>query len=335
MQKSVDAAVAPWIDKINLAAIERARDELGERIVTTPLVRSELPVGLKHLGRDTELFLKLELMQRSGSFKVRAAFLNMLSLSPIQRDEGVVAASAGNHAVAVAYVAKVLGCTAKLVIFGEPNERRRRLCAHYGAEIVVANSPADAFDRVESIAATEGRTPIPPFEGLGVALGTATIGLELSRQVPRLDAVIVPVGGGGLAGGLSTAVKAHWPECDVYGVEPFGAPTLQRSLVVGRPQTLDRIETIADSLGAPRAMPFSFELCRRNIKSIELVQDSDLKSAMRLLAEDFKLAVEPAGAAAMAGLMGTLGEKLRGARIALIISGSNIDAVSFVRLLGQ
>ena len=334
-KKSSDPGVASWIDKIDLAAIETARKELGDRIITTPLVRSEIPIALGHLGRDTELFLKLELLQRSGSFKVRAAFLNMLSLSQIQRDAGVVAASAGNHAVAVAHVAKVLGCSAKLVMFGEPNERRRRLCIQQGAEIVVADSPADALDRVESFAATEGRTPIPPYEGPVVALGTATIGLELCRQVPRLDAVVVPIGGGGLAGGLSTAVKAHWPDCDVYGVEPFGAPTLQRSLVAGCPQTLDRIDTIADSLGAPRAMPFSFELCRRNVKLIELVQDSDLRSAMKLLAEDFKLAVEPAGAAALAGLMGPLGEKLRGARIALIISGSNIDVGSFSKLLGR
>jgi threonine dehydratase len=335
MQEIPTAAATPWTDKIDLAAIEKARNVLGERIVTTPLVQSELPIALKHLGRGTELYLKLELMQRSGSFKVRAAFLNMLRLSPTQREAGVVAASAGNHAIAVAYVASALGCSAKLVMFGEPNERRRRLCLHYGAEIVVANSPADAFDRVESSAATEQRTPIPPFEGPGVALGTATIGLELCRQVSQLDAVIVPVGGGGLAGGLSAAVKACWPECDVYGVEPHGAATIQRSLVAGCPRPLDRIDTIADSLGAPRAMPFSFELCRRNIKSIELVRDSELKRAMRLLAEDFKLAVEPAGAAALAALMGPLGEKLQGRRVGLIISGSNIDAESFSRLLCQ
>lgn len=121
------------------------------------------------------------------------------------------------------------------------------------------------------------------------------------EQAPKLDAVIVPIGGGGLAGGLSTAVKAHWPECDIFGVEPIGAPTMQHSFAAGRPQSLDRIETIADSLGAPRTLPFSFELCRRNINSIELVQDGDLKRSMRVMPEDFKLAVEPAGAAALAG----------------------------------
>lgn len=320
-------------DALSLEAIERARAELGERVLTTPVLEWEGPGRAAHLGENAKVFLKLELFQRSGSFKVRAAFLNMLRLSKAAREAGVAAASAGNHAIAVAYAAHALGCSAKLVMFAIPDPLRLQLCRQYGAEIVIAGSPKEAFEIVEQIARAEGRAVIHPYEGLGVALGTATLGLELCRQAPRLDAVVVPIGGGGLAAGVAAAVKAHWPACEVFGIEPEGAPSMFRSFAAGAPQALDRIDTIADSLGAPRALPFSYALCRKHVQGVELVSDLELQAAMRLIFCECKLAVEPAGAAALAGLLGPLRDRLRGARVGLIVCGANIDPDKYAGLL--
>jgi threonine dehydratase len=152
--------------------------------------------------------------------------------------------------------------------------------------------------------------------------------------VEALDAVIVPIGGGGLCAGISSAVKLSWPQCEVYGVEPTGADTMHRSFVAGAPQAIDKIATIADSLGAPYATQMTYEFCRRNLEDVVLVSDDDMRAAMRLMMRECKLAVEPAGATAMAGLIGPLRERLHGRRIGLIVCGTNIDAESYARLLG-
>ncbi len=159
----------------------------------------------------------------------------------------------------------------------------------------------------------EGRTLMHPFEGLRTALGTATLGLEFIEQVPDLEAVIVPVGGGGLAAGLSTAIRLVKPDCEVFGVEPFGADTMFRSFQAGSPQGIEKIDTIADSLGAPYALPISYALCRASLQEIVRIEDAEMIAAMRFLAAHARLAVEPAGAAATAALLGRSGSGSRDA----------------------
>jgi len=320
---------------LSFAEIEAARAELGDRVVTTPAVPWDVPLVAEQLGADARVVLKLELLQRCGSFKLRGAVLNLLALDAGQRARGVTTASAGNHAVAIAFAAQQIGVSAKLVTFGSANPLRLELCRRYGAEVLIAETPKAAFAMATAIAETEGRLYIHPFEGGRTMLGTATVGLELSRQVEPLDAVIVPVGGGGLAGGIGAVLKAAWPDCAVYGVEPVGAPTMYRSLAAGMPQALDRIETIADSLSAPRTMPISFAVCREVLAGVELVDDGELRAAMRIMLAQCKLAVEPAAAAAMAALLGPLRSRLRGARVGLIVCGSNIDAASYGRLIAE
>jgi threonine dehydratase len=156
------------------------------------------------------------------------------------------------------------------------------------------------------------------------------VGLELARQVPALDAVIVPIGGGGLCAGVSCAIKALQPGCRVYGVEPEGADTMHRSFAAGSPQAIERVTTIADSLGAPYAQPYSFGLCRRYVDELVKIDDEAMRRAMGLLFAEMKLAVEPAGAAATAALIGPLGGRLRGKRTAVIVCGTNIDAEKFM-----
>ena len=186
--------------------------------------------------------------------------------------------------------------------------------------------------RLVSLCSAHG---ISPGNGSRTALGTATLGLELSRQVADLDAVSVPIGGGGLCAGVAAALKQAQPRCQVFGVEPEGANTMARSLAAGSPQAIDAVRTIADSLGAPHAAPYSFDLCRRFVDAVVLVDDDALRRAMLLLFRSAKLAVEPAGAAATAALCGPLLDRLRGRRVALIVCGSNIDAPTFSRHLAD
>jgi threonine dehydratase len=185
---------------------------------------------------------------------------------------------------------------------------------------------------VKRIERDEGRTFIHPFEGETTVLGTATVGYELCNQAANLDAVIVPVGGGGLIAGIACAVKQMQPRCKVFGVEPEGADSMARSFRAGAPQKLERVDTIADSLAAPYAMPYSFGVARQFVDEIVTVPDAAMQRAMGLLFADMKLAVEPAGAAATAALRGPLRERLDGKRVALVVCGSNIDLATFARL---
>ena len=321
------------IASLTLDEIRAARQQLGDRVVTTPVHEWEGSLRAEMLGAQTRVFLKLELLQRTGTFKARGALLNMLRLTPEELARGVTAISAGNHAVAVAYAAQSLGVNAKVVMIKTANALRVELCRRYGAEIEFADNAHAGFERVKQVEAEEGRAFIHPFEGIRTALGTATLGLEFCEQVAPLDAVIVPIGGGGLCAGVASAVKLSWPDCAVYGVEPTGADSMKRSLAAGEPRSIERVATIADSLGAPYAAPITFELCRRTVEDVVLVSDDELRAAMRLMLREVKLAVEPAGASAMAALVGPLREKLRGRRVGLIVCGSNIDAATYAQLI--
>jgi threonine dehydratase len=318
-----------------LEAVRDLRERLGDLVSTTP-VRQWQDLALESLvGAETQVLLKEELFQRTGSFKPRGALAVMLDLAPEALRRGVTAVSAGNHAMAVAYAARVLGTTAKVVMPRNASPFRIEMSRVLGAEVELVDDVHKAFDRVHEIEAAEGRTFVHPFEGPRTALGTATLGLELSRQVADLDAVIVPIGGGGLCAGVAAALKQAQPRCQVFGVEPEGADTMSRSLAAGSPQAIDAVRTIADSLGAPHAAPYSFDLCRRFVDEVVLVDDDALRRAMLLLFRSAKLAVEPAGAAATAALCGPLRDRLRGRRVALIVCGSNIDAPTFSRHLAD
>lgn len=313
--------------------IRAARARLGERVVQTPVWRwrgdeIESAAGMQPV-------LKLELFQYAGSFKPRGALCVMLDLSPEALARGVTAVSAGNHAMAVGYAARVLKTTAKVVMPRSANPARVEGCRAYGAEVVLVDDVHQAFAKVKEIEATEGRSFVHPFEGPLTALGTATLGLELCEQVPQLDAVIIPIGGGGLCAGVAAAVKQLSPRTQVFGVEPEGADSMHRSFRSGKPESIEKVGTIADSLGAPYALPYSFALCRRFVDELVLVNDDQLRASMRLMFRGAKLAVEPAGAAATAALCGPLREKLKGKNVAVIVCGANLDAKTFGRLINE
>lgn len=316
----------------SVEAIRAARARLGDLVVTTPVRRLVSPLVERRLAK-TEIILKEELFQRTGSFKPRGALCVMLDLPKDALDRGVTCVSAGNHAMATAYAARVLGTTAKVVMPRTASPFRIAGARELGAEVELVDDVHQAFDRVRQIESTEGRTFVHPFEGPKTALGTATVGLELVEQAGELDAVIIPIGGGGLAAGLAAAVKQLSPRTAVYGVEPTGADSMHRSFAAGSPQSIEAVRTIADSLGAPHAAPYSYALCRRFVDELVLVDDDQLRDAMLLLFSSAKLAVEPAGAAATAALLGPLRERLSGKRVGLIVCGANIDAATFSKHL--
>ena len=321
------------VHALTIDEVRATARRLANHVVITPVHRLRSREVTAAVGEHTDVWLKLELFQHTGTFKARGALLNVLGLSEDARKHGVIAVSAGNHAAAVAFAAATAGISAKVVMFASANPMRVELCRSFGADIVFAETAHAGFDLATRLAEQEGRTLIHPFEGRTTALGTATVGLETCEQIPGLDAVIVPIGGGGLCAGISSAVKLLAPKCEVFGVEPEGAYSMHRSFAAGEPRAIDRVATIADSLGAPYALPISFELCRRNVDGLVRVSDAQMREAMRFLLRNAKLAVEPAGAAATAALLGPLKERLCGKRVGLIVCGSNIDTESYARLI--
>lgn len=316
----------------DLHEVRALREVLYRYIARTPVWDFEPPESAT-VPEGARLVLKLELLQKTGSFKIRGAMSAMLELSAEQLRRGVVAASAGNHAVAVAHAARLLGSNARICVPRSANPLRLARCKELGARLELCDSIAQAFARCNELREQENYSLVHPFDGPAITRGTATLGMELAEQVEDLEAVVVPIGGGGLCSGVAAALKALVPPCKVYGVEPRGADAMTRSLSRGAPAAIERVDTIADSLGAPYTLPYSFELCRRYTDDVVTVDDAEIVEAMKLLFERAKLAVEPAAAAPLAAALGPLRQRLQGRRVALVLSGSNIDMATFLRIM--
>jgi threonine dehydratase len=310
-----------------ISDIETLRKSLGAAIYETPLLRCTALEEL--LGGNTEVFGKLEFLQRTGTFKARGALATVSDLSVEQKRLGVTAVSAGNHAIATAFAAQAVGTSAKVVMISSANKARVDACREFGGEVVLVDSVHDAFAAAERIQKEEGRFFVHPFEGRQIAIGTGMVGMEIHEQCADFDAVVVSVGGGGLMGGVSNALKILRPDCEIFGVEPEGADSMRRSFAAGEPQSISSVETIADSLGAPFAMPYSFALCRQNVDQLTTVSDDQIRDSMGILFRAMKFAVEPACAASTAAMLGPLREQLLGRKIVLLMCGSNIDWDTF------
>lgn len=309
---------APGLDDI-----EDCRKRIADAVLRTPMTRC---AGIEDLlDNGTRVSGKLEFLQRTGTFKARGALATVTSLSKEQLDHGITAVSAGNHAIAAAFAAQVAGTHAKIVMIGSANPYRVNACRAYGADVVIADDAHTAFEMVDEIQNREGRYLVHPFEGPQVAAGTGTVGVEICEQCDDFDAVIVAVGGGGLIGGIANAVKKLRADADVIGVEVDGADSMHRSLAAGKPMGIDKVKTIADSLGAPFALPYSFSLCQQYVDYMAMLGDDDLRRSMGLLFEHMKVAVEPACAAPLAALLGPLRDALKGKHVVLVFCGSNID----------
>lgn len=318
-------------ERITLAAIKDRTAALREAVLHTPTVPLKTPLidGLM----AGEVFLKLECLQYTGTFKARGALSVARQIPQDQRSNGITAASAGNHAIAAAWSARQSGMSAKVVMQNTANPFRIARAEAEGATVILRDPGPDTFAEAERLSRDENRTFIHPFEGVDTTLGTAGVGLEFIQDVSDLDAVIVSVGGGGLISGVAAAIKLVNPKCKVFGIEPAGADSMSRSISAGHPVTLDKVSTIADSLAPPMALPISYALCVAYVDDMVTVTDDQICAGLVVLQQEAKLAVEPAAGAAIAGMLGPLRARLLGKKIGVIVCGANIDATTYQTLL--
>ena len=322
------------LKSITLSSLEERYLELSSSLVRTPTVKLTSPF-LIDLIKASQIYLKLECFQYSGTFKARGALSVAKQIPEKDKKFGITAASAGNHAIAAAWAAKVENLSAKVVMQTSANPFRISLAKTYGAEIIMKEGGVATFAEADKLVREEKRTFIHPFDGVDTTLGAAGVGLELIKDCTELDAVVVAVGGGGLMSGVAAAVKLKNSKCKVYGVEPRGANSMSQSMVVNKPVTLDSVNTIADSLAPPMALPFSYSICKEFVDQFVTVTDDQICAGLFLLQEECKLAVEPAAGAVLAGAIWPLRKKLVGKKIGLIICGANIDAQSYEKFLKQ
>jgi threonine dehydratase len=316
----------------DVASVISNRIRLDDLIWETPVLR--WGQSAEHIS-TRELWLKLEVFQVTGSFKPRGALTVITQLTTAQRAQGLVTVSSGNHAIALAYGARKFGCHAQVYMAESADEYRIERARALGADVHLVKDSRTAFEDARCAVEQRGHYFVHPFDGPWTTLGTASIAIELDVQLPRhIDTFVVAIGGGSLASGLAPTIKALRPGCRVIGIEPAGAPTLTRSLALGQPATLDTVTTIADSLAVPFAEAYSFELIRDYVDEILLIDDDCIRQGMRLLFETLKLAVEPSGATALAGVLAHP-SRFTGRNVCAIVCGSNIGLPRYRSLLGE
>ncbi|WP_019057676.1 pyridoxal-phosphate dependent enzyme [Streptomyces prunicolor] len=297
----------------------------------TPVLRSRTLDQLV----GAEVYLKCENFQRIGAFKFRGAYNAASRLTPEELARGIAAYSSGNHAQAVALAARELGTTAVILMPEDVPASKRAATEGYGAEVVTYDRYTG--DRVaigEALAAERGLSLIPPYEHPHIMAGQGTAALELVEEVGELDAVLTPVGGGGLIAGTATAVKGLHPRTRVIGVEPEAGDDTKRSLEAGRRVSIPVPRTIADGQAADIPGELTFSVNRRLVDEIALVSDEEIKDAMRFAFERLKIVVEPSGATPLAALLAGRAGQLSG-RVGMIVSGGNIDSERFALLCAK
>lgn len=283
---------------------------------------------------NNSLICKCELFQKTGTFKIRGAITRVNGLTVEERKHGIVAGTGGNHGIAAALAAKMIGVHAKIIVPKTMNPFRFEKIRALGAEIILVDHIDQILDVMNEIAEKEKRIPIHPFDHPLTTLGTSSLGYEFLQQVPDLEVIIIPIGGGGLASGVSCAAKLINPKIKIYGVEPENANSMYLSFQQNHAVALTHHpESIADSLCSPRSMPYSYSVCKKFIDEIVLVSDDELRQSMKLLFEECKLACEAACAASTAAYFGPLKEKCAGKKTGLILCGSNIDVKTFLSIL--
>ena len=315
---------------MDIAAIKQARERIAPYVKRTALEYS------RTLSRElgTNVFVKLELFQKTGAFKVRGAFNKLLSLSDEEKARGVVAVSGGNHAQAVAYASSVLDIDA-VVLMPESTPRNYvEATAEYGAKVDLQPTIAAAFAEIRRFEA-EGRIFVHPFDDPLVMAGQGTVGLEILEDLPAATDIVVSIGGGGLAGGVSTAVKALKPEVRIWGVETVGADCMSRALAAGHPVELAAITSIAKTLGAPSASPATLELAQKNLESVTVVSDAEAVEALRFILERLKVLTEPAASCTLAAAKHLKNQFKPDGNLVLIFCGGNLSLNDLCGFVGR
>ena len=317
--------------KVEYADVVAAAARLAGIVHRTPLLRSRS----LDARCGANVFVKCENLQRMGAFKIRGAYNLLASLTPQERARGVVAFSSGNHAQGVALAAQILGIEATIVMPSDAPAVKLDATREYGAEIVLYDRERSHREEIAgAIAAEKGATVVPPFDDPRIVAGAGTAALEALEDAGALDAIVTPVGGGGLLAGTALAAHGIDPAIDVYGVEPEAGNDFAQSLARGERVAIPVPKTIADGLQTTAPGEVTFAIAREEVRAIVTVSDEELRDAVRLLFERMKLVVEPSGAAAIAALLQRGIPELRGKRVCAIISGGNVDPERYAALIG-
>ena len=304
---------------VGLEDLRQAARTLRGVAVRTPLLPVEPPAD----GRMA-LWLKPEMLQRGGAFKFRGAYTFLSRLEPAARARGVIAPSSGNHAQAVALAARLFGVPATVVMPTTVTPAKRGGCDRLGARVVLAGTTTQhRWDRAVDLAGTEGLTIVPPYDDPVIIAGQGTVGLEIGEDLPDVDAVLVPVGGGGLSAGVATAIKLLVPSARVIGVEPEGAPKLSRARAAGAPVMLSHTASLADGLLAVQIGDVPFAHHQAYLDDVVTVPDAALRDSVRFLLDRMKLVCEPSGAITLAALR--IGAVRAEGRVVCVLSGGNIE----------
>lgn len=315
---------------VQLKDIESAARRVAGHVVNSPCPAS-IPLSE---ATGMQVYCKLEYLQRTGSFKERGARNALELLSPGQKQKGVIAASAGNHALGVAYHAHLLGIPATVVMPRFAPLTKVTNCRRLGAHVVLDGANiSEARSRADHIVSEQGLTYINGYDDPAIIAGQGTIGLEVAAQVPDVESIIVPIGGAGLIAGIAIAIKALKPQATIIGVEPERAASFTAALAAGKPVRVEMQPTLADGLSVPKVGENAFEIARKLVDRTVIVQEHDIARAVLRLMELEKAVVEGAGAVPLAACLAGLLPELKGKRVVLPLCGGNIDLNTLDRVI--
>ena len=326
---------------VTLAAIRETRARLGDRIHHTPMLSSATAARVAgasapgvELG-DGRLYLKAEHLQKTGSFKARAALARIASLTPDERRRGAITISAGNAGQAYAWAARDAGVPMTVVMPAAAVQSKVAACLEYGAEVVLhGDHVGQSLERLAQIREERGLVLVHPYDDPEVLLGNGSCGLEILEDLPDLDVLVIAVGGGGLMGGVSVAVRELRPRTRIFAVEPEGSDALRLAMAAGEPVRLTP-QSVADGLNAPSAGTYALDVARRYLEGVVTIDDPTILAGLRFAVERLKQVVEPAGAAALAAVLTGAIPIRHGDRVAVILSGGNVATDRLGALLAE
>ena len=315
---------------LTIEKIRHAQTVLTEAIYKTDVIYAN------RLSGEYDIYLKTENLQKTGSFKIRGAYYKISQLSPEEKKRGVIACSAGNHAQGVALAATKNGISSLICLPEGAPISKVEATRGYGAELcLVSGVYDDAYAKALELKDSRGYTFIHPFDDVDVIAGQGTIGLEILDQLPDVDTVLVPVGGGGLISGVAFAVKAVNPKVKIYGVQASGAPSMLNSLRDNKIETLPSVSTIADGIAVKQPGAHTFEYCKKFVNGVVTVTDEEIATAILALMERQKMIAEGAGATPLAAIMAGKLPELKGKKVCCLVSGGNIDVTILNRVVDR
>ena len=313
---------------LTLDRVYKASEVLKEIIRDTDMIKAP------KINPSADVFLKTENLQVTGSFKVRGSYFKISQLSDEEKSKGVIACSAGNHAQGVALAATKNGIKSTICLPDGAPISKVEATKRYGANVcLVKGVYDDAYNKAIELRDKEGYTFIHPFNDPDVIAGQGTIGLEILRQLPDVDVVVVPIGGGGLISGVAYTIKQLKPSCKAYGVQAQGAPSMEHSVTDGKIETLNAVNTIADGIAVKTPGDLTFELCQKYVDGIVTVSDDEIALAILTLLEQQKLIAEGAGAVPVAAVMNGKIPEIDGKKVCCVVSGGNIDVTILSRVI--